>query len=232
MKSLNMILCLGLAAIGSVSAPAQSFNIDLDIGVGDATIGNGAPSSAFPGAAGQAGFWNTVTANGPHNLTALFGLDGGLTGVHMQATGGIGGALGYNNPLNTGDYALLLNDSADVGNEVDYHFSGLIPGHYLIYTYAVKENPPNVRATVTVPGATIPVQTVAGPMPGNTFMLGVTHSVHDLQQTGTSFEIEVSGSGPPNPQVNGFQIVAVPEPATLSAFSIGLIFLRRRKRPV
>ena len=214
------------------AASAQSFNIDLDIGSGSANIGAGAPSPSFGGAANSPGFWNDING-GDHGPRSLSGLDGSLTSAQISASGGIGSYGGYNNPLNTGDYALLLNDSADVGVTNFYHFSGFAPGHYLLFTYAVKANAPNVACAVTVPGADVPVQTVAGPMPGNAFILGVTHCLHDLILTGDSFEIDVSSPGPPTGQVNGFQIVAVPEPTTVFVCLIGMVSLfRRRKRPM
>ncbi|MCH8274937.1 MAG: hypothetical protein IH851_09115 [Armatimonadetes bacterium] len=55
-----------IAAPGGAFAQLLGFNIDLDIGSGSPEIGNGAPSDAFPGAAGQPGRWNRV--GGPVRL--------------------------------------------------------------------------------------------------------------------------------------------------------------------
>jgi hypothetical protein len=225
----SSFLTTALFFAASLVASGQSFNIDLDIGTGGPEIGNGAPSSTFS-ASGLPGYWNRVYAGGPTTPVTLLGLNGVATSAQLSATGGVGGSGGYNFAGNTGDMALLLNDSADVGNANIYHFTGLVPGHYYVLTYAVKANTPNVPATVTLPGALVETQIVTGPMPGNALILGVTHCIHDLQLNGTSFDITISGGGPPNPQVNGFQIVAVPEPTTIFVSGFGLVALARRRK--
>ena len=75
---------------------------------------------------------------------------------------------------------------------------------------------------------------VTGPMPGNAFEEGITHSVHELLLTSTSFDVLLSNhqQGPPNASVNGFQIVAVPEPVSLTVLSFGIYFSARRRRRV
>src|SRR5689334_2712495 len=136
MSAFRIGCVLGLAVCASSVVRAQSFNIDLDIGSGSPDIGAGGPSSAFGAAAGQPGFWNVVYAGGPYMPLSLFGLSGAASGATIQATGGFGSGGGDNFHGNTGDYALLLNDYAQLLGpdlEVDYHFAGMQPGHYLIY---------------------------------------------------------------------------------------------------
>lgn len=169
----------------------------------------------------------------------LRGLDGALTAVQYLNSGGVGSGGGFANHNNTGDFALLLNDFSDVGwsnqgqdFEVDYHFTGFQPGRYKIYTYAVDPRGTRLNTSVIVPGADDPVKFVTGPMPGNQFIEGVTHSVHDLTLSGDSFEIQVHGSPPYEyDAVNGFQIVAVPEPMSGLVLVGGLALLLRHKRP-
>jgi hypothetical protein len=235
MKVLRLVCGAGIAGCFVAATPAQSLNIDLDVGFGDQGVGNGAPSSAFGGGAGQSGFWNAVYAGGPTVPVQLRQLDGSLSSVQMIATGGTGSYGGFNNTANTGGVALLMNDFADLGGadlEIDYHFSGLVAGRYLIYTYAVHPAGNTVGVTVTVPGSVVAAQVVTGPMPGNTFLQGVTHSVHDLTIAGNSFEIDVKSSQWPLGKCNGFQIVAVPEPSSLfaCALGIGIVAIKRRKR--
>lgn len=214
----------------------QSFNVDLDIGIGDQQGGNGAPSSAFGAAAGSPGYWNRIYAGGPSQPVNLHGLDGSVSQVQLQATGGLGISEGYDNFANAGDYALLLNDFATPGwsgqdFEIDYHLTGLQPGRYKIYTYAVDPRGMTLHTAVTIPGADDPTRYVTGPMPGNQLIEGVTHSVHDLTLAGDSFVIQVHGSPPYEYNaVNGFQIVSVPEPASLLAFGGAAALLIRRKR--
>lgn len=223
-----------VVAIGSVVAFSQSFNLDLDASAAPPEAGGGVPSPDFGGAANQLGTWSLVDAGGyAGRPEALVGLDGRSTGATVTAVGGYGfyGGSGYTG--NTGDFCLLLNDYAvclGPNEEIDWHFDGFAPGEYLIYTYAVRAGPPwDYDAQVTVPGSNEGAQIVSGPMPGNAFILGVTHSIHHLTLTGTSFEIDVTGPGWPYAQVNGFQIVAVPEPGTaLLSFPCLLLLLRRR----
>ena len=71
-------------------------------------------------------------------------------------------------------------------------------------------------------------------MPGNAFAEGITHSVHELELTTGSFEIIVRNrvQGPPNAYVNGFQISAVPEPASIICYTLAtaLLIARRRRK--
>lgn len=230
-RRLAIPLLCGLVA----SAPAQSFNIDLDLyGGGGETVGNGSPSDGFGAAASQSGYWNRISATGDGGeAESLFGLEGAPTGVTIAASGGIGVAGGYNNHDIDGDYRLLMADYALIGGENDYLFAGLESGDYLIYTYCVNPRAEvNVATTVTVPGATEPVQMASGSIPpGNLFIQGVTHTVHELHVTGSSFEVDILGTWPYS-VCNGFQIVeVVPEPATLtSALPCLLLFLKRRRR--
>src|ERR1044072_8301405 len=80
-------------------ARAQSFNVDLEGGVGGPDVGAGTPSSAFGAAASNSGFWNGISANGPAAPATLFDLQGQTTGVSVWATGGFGSAGGFNNAL-------------------------------------------------------------------------------------------------------------------------------------
>lgn len=141
---------------------------------------------------------------------------------------------------NTGDYARLLNDGADVGSVVQgggktYTFNGLAFGTYQVYTYAVNPLGP-VDVPVFVPEAIkSQTQVVTGPMPGNSFEYLVTHSVHlvDCSTTGSLRINIVQPPGTyPNMFVNGFQIVAVPEPSPAFVIfpSLALLMLQRNHR--
>lgn len=88
--------------------------------------------------------------------------------MQLLGTGDQGVSRGYNNSSNSGDYALLMNDVAQIGNEIDYHFSGMIAGQYDIYTYAVEPSGLTVDVQVTVAAQTIPFSTSLGRCPGIT----------------------------------------------------------------
>jgi hypothetical protein len=101
---------------------------------------------------------------------------------------------------------------------------------YRLYTYSAKTNGIVANLFVDVPGSSTTTQVVTGPMPANQFIYGVDYCAHDLVLTGSSFEIDVSGNGPPNPEVQGFQIVMVaPEPGTLTLSLLGIGWLVARK---
>lgn len=224
-----LIVLAGALAAGALG---QSINVDLDIFAGDEQNGNGSPSDGFGAAASSPGRWNRVlcTTSGPWNLV---GLNGQATSVVLTVTGnGLGG--GSNYPVNTGDYARLLNDYARIPDQMTYRFTGLVPGRYLVYTYAIDATGAVLPVEVSVPGALTPNPQMSGQavMPGNSFVLGVTHSIHELDVQTGSLEINLRNhfQGPPNASVNGFQIVAVPEPGAVATLSTLFILSLRRRR--
>lgn len=125
-----------LAVVGACLAHGQSFNVDLDLIIGSPAVGVGVPSDEFGAAGSQPGRWNKIDATG-HGPYPLLGLSGNSTNVTITGPLG-GGALGFNNPQLTGDYALLMKDGRDDPGE--WSFSNLMPGHYRLFTYAVAPN--------------------------------------------------------------------------------------------
>ncbi len=230
----NVLKSIGIAialATALSTVQSQSFNIDLDVRSGDPRLGDGVPSSSFGAAAGQIGHWTRYPAisQGPHELEDILG---NLTGVTLAITTGQGFAGAWANKTNTGDFALLLNDVTVMGNgRLTFRFNGLSDGEYEVITYAVDPLGEFVPASVFIPQAlSNQNQLVTGPMPGNSFALGITHSRHFAAIAGGVFEIEVAG---PEPfvKVNGFQITAVSEPPSLYLIVAGLaltLLLRRR----
>lgn len=226
MRWLRCHLLLGLV-LCSVGAGAQSFNVDVDIFNGHPLVGGGAPSPGFGAAANQIGFGNALPAT---TLTgfALQDLTGASTGVTVACTGS-GGALGFNNPANAGDFNFLLNDADRIGTGgLTYTISGMAPGSYRVYTYSARPNTTPGAADITVPNALVPTMHVAGVMPGNSFVLQVTHSIHDV--TITNGTLQILAAGTVNDTINGFQIVTVPEPTTLSLVGLGALMSLRRRR--
>lgn len=237
--------CRATAIVGAVLGTAgfacgQSFNIDLDVGFGDPGIGHGAPSSSFGGAADQPGFWNRFGFGGLPQVIA--GLDGLPTGAALSSVTSSGSSFGggFAFMANTEDYALLLNDAASVGTQVQggnitYTFAGLLPGQYAVFTYAANVNGIAINTPVTIIGA-IPVsETVTGPMPGNALVHLITHSIHQVEvDVNGTFQIEFIQ--PPgmhtNMNVNGFQVALVSETNSTIALMLGisLCFMRRRSK--
>lgn len=224
---------IGLAmAVTAGMACAQSFNIDLNVDFGPPSVGAGVPDISFGGAADQPGFWNANSITGqPPQL--LRNLSGEWTGVTLISPIG-GGGTGFNNPANTGGYAALLNDGRDIGRFAEpesYTIVGLANGLYRFFTYALLPSGEFTPNRVVVSGSLTPnPQIVTGPMPGNQFIVGITHCVHELQVTSGSFVVTVTGTMGQNGYINGFQLVQVPEPATVTGIFVGSLFVLLRNR--
>lgn len=228
------------AFVATIHAHGQSFNIDLNMVGGSPQLGAGTPSETFGAAAGQAGFWNGVGAlvGSPISLSDLLGNTTDAT--VLKTADNPGGVGGFSFTGNTGDFALLLNDAEQVatlvsGGNLTYTFSGLASGAYDVYTYAAHRAGAFSATPVFVPEAvTSNTQIVTGPMPGNAFQYLITHSIHRVVlQAGGEFHISITQ--PPNHSqgmnVNGIQIVAVPEPSSALgiAFGAAIVLLRRSK---
>src|SRR5215213_752877 len=114
-----LVYCMWLC-IAFSRAYGQGFNVDTDLPT-DPELGGGAPSSAFGAAANQPGFWNAILTGhpGPYGLRNL---DGSLSAVTVSTVGWAGGGA-WNNSANTGDFALLLNDSEEIGVGFQYTIS-------------------------------------------------------------------------------------------------------------
>jgi hypothetical protein len=212
----------GLGLAGGAWAQV-GWNIDLDVPAAPPELGGGVPSSSFA-AAGLPGFWNSVTAvNTPP--TQLRGLNGDVTGVLLTGPTG-GSSLAFNNPLNTGDFSKLLNDARSINPVSTYTFSGLTAGPYILFTYAIPPNNNSQPTAITVNGVT---HFTSGSMPGNQFILGRTHVIHEFNVTDGSFSVEIAMVTAPS-YLNGFQLQFVPEPTAIVGLTSGLLFLIGRKR--
>lgn len=217
-----------LAMACGCSALGQSFNFDIDLAIGSEQNGAGVPFNSFGAAANQPGFWNNISV-GDTGPTALFDLDAHASAAVFSASG-MGSGGGSNLLINTGNYARLLNDYVRIFDEVTLRVAGLQPGAYRVLTYAIRPGEGEVwPVTITIDGAAQAGQVVTGPMPGNSFAQGITHSVHDIPNLNGDLVIHATAPGVGIGMVNGFQIVAVPEPST-SFLLVPLVLLLRRRR--
>lgn len=169
------VLALIVFVIGS-EASAQPFNVD---------FGNaGTTPSAAYAAAGQAGTWNAVGVLPAGQRQALVGLDGVATGVNIYQIGG-SYMLVSNDPATSGDDEALLDDMyLSFNNPVDLciWFENLTNGIYVVVTYAMTPNDPNLQSRVRVDSsATGPVM-VGGGWPGG-HVEGTTYARHVLTVT-------------------------------------------------
>lgn len=239
--AVKTVALLGLSVWLTACAMSQAINVDLDVGTGDPEQGNGAPSSSFGGAASQPGFWNRVQFGAAS--VPLLDSTGAPTAVVMSVDYfGFGSGVGFRNKLNTGDYALLLNDALQVGvlssgGAKEFFFTGLTSGSYQVYTYSVHPAGHFVSSPIYVEQASQNhKQIVTGPMPGNSFEYLITHSAHDVNVGPEGFSVYVEQ--PPalsnSMYVNGFQIVPVPETNSMLVIiaACSLLLIRKRKRQV
>jgi|CXWL01.1.fsa_nt_gi hypothetical protein len=229
---INRILLSLAIAVLSTSSFAQSFSVDMNSTFASPPLGGGIPDPSFGGAAGVPGVWNRISA-ADFGTNLLLGLDGNLTTVSLIGPSGGGGA-GAFIQQNTGNWAALLNDAREVGiagSVLNFRIEGLTNGTYRLFSYVASINLPystNLAKVSVVQASTAP-QFTSGDMPGNQFVQGVTHTVHDLIVTnGTvnvSIETMVYGS-----YFNGLQLVAVPEPSTLAICILACVSFWKLRR--
>lgn len=228
-------LAITMVALAAPAA-AQSFNIDIDQPGPNPALGQGVPSSSFGAAEGQPGVWNSYPATSA--AVPLVETSGAPTLATLQitATSTTPTTLAFNNPANTGDFALLLNDGSQIGTTLQggsrtYTFAGLVPGDYRITTYTARPQGTNGHLLIDVPGSAQGQLTATGTPTGNTFTPGVSHVVHTLILLGTSFNVNLTDvPGDPAGYVDGFQVMLIPEPAAMIALGAPAMLLRRRGR--
>lgn len=231
MKLSRVLSGFGVTLVLSAGAAGQGFNIDVDVGAGSEAVCNGAPSMVFGAAPDQPGFWKRLDAADHSYANPLFdlGASPSLATVRWNVSGG-GSGSGWAG--NSGDYRLLLNDRTIISVPINYFFEGFLPGRYAIYTYAVDGGGETTPAEITVPGAEAPIRySGTTGMRGNTFELGVTHCVHEIVLTGSSFQVTARSLGH-HASLNGFQIAyqPVPEPSATVSLILGLGLMVARRR--
>ena len=200
---------IGVALVLSwVLAPglfAQSFNIDIDTA---GPPGAGVPSSTFGAAASTPGTWMAMSATSLL-ATPLIGLDGSASTVTFTRTGNAS-AFSAANANVTGDYAKLLLDAQNIaiGASSTITITGLAPGSYVFYTYAIAPDLTSLRTLVSISPSSDAQQSVGGVMPVNAFVLGVTHALHHVTVTSAtpSVAITLSGATGQNGTFSGLQI--------------------------
>jgi len=185
-------------------ANGQSFNID--IGSSSGAPGTGAPATTFGAAAQQPGTWNNIIGN-QAGAFSLVGLNGAATGVTFTRSSSTGHSYGFNNPNTSGNFALLLDDAHDigVGNTITYTFNNLAAGNYQFFVYAAAPDSATTVTSVRFP-VQLPVISVSGAVPVNSFVENVTHAVLERLVLSGTVSIQVAsttGAG----RCNGIQVV-------------------------
>lgn len=232
-------LFAGIAGCVLTASPlrAQSFNIDIDSPTSGPALGGGVPSPSFGAAPNQQGFWTSYPATS--NPVSLVDLNSGLptaATVQVTASSTTVSVLAFNNPANTGDFALLFNDGSQIGTTIQggnrtYNFSGLLDGPYAVYTYTGRPQGTDGEIQIDVIGSNEGPTIASGVPIGNTFTLGVTHVVHTLNVVGGSFDLRALDiPGAPAAYIGGFQIVVIPEPGSVALVAGFVSLLARRRR--
>ncbi len=221
---------LGLCTVwfATAIASAQQQPIHVDLGVPAPMMpppppplpGAGPPDNAFCGAAGVPGVWHNVSSMMPVGcMGTCYALGGAVTLTRSSNAGTIPSP-----PppppacAATGDFGKLLCDAQDLTladpmfGTVTYTFSGLLPGWYRVYTYAIHPQNGTAITSVSITNSTsTDPQPVGGPLPMADFVVDTTHAEHDvivpmLGPMAGSLEI-VAQAGPTGGAVSGFQIV-------------------------
>ncbi len=208
----SRVAVLTLLALAG-QASAQSFNIEIGT---SATV----PSSSFGAAAGSPGTWNAVTSSTAASIT-LKNLDGTNSTVTM--THSLTGSFFNNTNANlTGDYQSLLND-VQADSTITYSFTGLTPGQYLIYTYALDAHSTANPAHVVVNNALGVSNQDSGFLTptSNDFHIGGTHALHNrVVNIGDTVTITVTPNGGAIAELAGIQIVRMGNNGTLPRFYV------------
>ena len=178
------------------AASGQSINIDWGEQFGS-------PGSDYPGA-GRAGLWNSL--HGDPVRQALVGLDGSALAASATFEPGTI-TFGQNHVGTSGNDEALLDDAvgglADVVGTVT--LEGLLPGDYLIHTFAWVIWDPNNSVWVWLNDEPQP-QVIGGPWPGSV-QLGVTHATHEIHIDDGRVRINiVAGSWGADWWLNGIQL--------------------------
>lgn len=203
MRSRYFYIVAALCAPGA--AIAQSFNIDLGIGLG-------VPTSNYGAAAGQTGVWNGIP--NPHpNTIALVDLSGQATNVTLETSGGQDLLLNIppNGNKTSGNDQRLMDDIWDPGSGMpgggEVTLRNVLPGPYAVYVYASAPDDISFRSGVRVNGSAITF--IGGNWPSPfAFVAPITHAVYDIDvgpdRTLTVDVEQWVGYA----SVNGFQVVS------------------------
>jgi hypothetical protein len=231
-----VFLCTATAFVGS---PVMAGSINVDFGPND-VFTSGVYSGI--GAAPDAGtVWNGVTPGAalvqvgtPYTSSALVDSGGNATGATVTVQPVFwaydGAADSVIAPALMHDY--VFTPSAGGASTFTFSIDGLTSGGtYDLYLYS------DTGAQVTDFSVGGIVKTVANTAGQTAFTLGSNYQLYeDVTATSGSISVSVTGSatGPYYGVINGFQVVAVPEPSTIAMLATGLISLmayswRKRK---
>ena len=226
-------------ALMATPAHASLISVYGDIGTinsgpvyGDAAgdIYDGSGPVPTPGGTGTT--WNGIGDNALH--TGLLDSTGGSTSITFQTNGSMQVAGGTPDPG-------LMSDDEYTGGTADFTFTN-VPDSFAGYDlYLYSDNGGGYATTFTITVGTAATATAtSGPAPGaginpGVFVLNDNYVVlTGLHPTlgvlsGTFADVRV-GDGGGFGILNGFQLVELPEPASLSLLGLGSLLMLRRRR--
>jgi hypothetical protein len=208
----GLLLCALLAP----RAAAQSFNLDFSTKAG-------APGEAFGAAATQPGFWNGVPRDNGVPF-ALVGLDGVATAATVSLAN-VGEDQFLDDSAAEGElFALVADRLLSQGPPLEADFSGLQPGVYDVYTYAIDDFEREIRVTMNNDDASAQM-IVAGIE--DELVLGRTHVIHRVVVSDGSLSISAALG---DPFISGVQLALVPAPSAAPALGLALLVRRPRRR--
>ena len=218
-------LAVGLAA----GTAAAQYNVDFS----DGGASEPPPSNAYGAAAGQPGVWNNITTDITPNVP-LLNTAGAATGVTITLTAG-GFMFDGSNSLPNGvttttgsNDELFMDDVWDSPAAATITVGNLPAGPYRLYVYGGSPDSSTTFMQFDVAGQAS--QTVGGQWSNPfTYQQGVTHALFNVNHPGGNLVIGVPDV-PGFESVNGLQIAAVPEPATVGLLAAGALCLVRRRR--
>ncbi len=205
---------MGFAALHSLSL-GQSFNLD----VGDTTAisGNGSPSATYGAGADSPGNWTFVDVT-PHTGSASFTTPplADITGTSTPVTLTFSNVnandffltFDFDEATATGDDALLMEDILfTTGEAYEMTFEGLVPGDYLVYTYANAPESALLATTVDVAAGTGGPQAIAGAFPATGHAQGITYALHAITVDSSGEMVIAMEQSLVNDSLNGIQLV-------------------------
>ena len=192
MKSLKVSCALALSMSAGL-AFGQSLNIDINRTTG---TGNGVSASSYGAASGQTGTWNSVVPSTAGAIT-LVDLAGASSGVTVTRTGNSSSsASSATTGVASTDYSRLVYDYSDLfgpNDTVTYTLNGMDQGLYRMFVYACIPGSSGFYTdgfgstvyhgstiALNVGGGSLGSSTTSGPVVGNVFQRGVTHSVFNM----------------------------------------------------